>query len=47
VATLEAAGVTARSRVRGDVGYFALRHEALVFRMGVKDRHLPAVVAVG
>jgi hypothetical protein len=47
VATLRAAGVTARPKVRADVGYFALRHEALVFRMGVRDRHLPAVVAVG
>src|SRR5262249_43210283 len=47
VATLKAAGVTVRPKVRGDVGYFALRHEALVFRMGVRDRHLPAVVAVG
>ena len=24
-----------------------VRHEALVFRMEVKDRHRPAVVAVG
>jgi len=24
-----------------------LRHEALLCRMGVRDRHLPAVVAVG